>query len=166
MAATPAEAVYAVLQADATLAAIATGGGYLVDKLTTGGDKHPINPEDTPSAYSVANSVSRLLPCYTVMTQGRGPAGGRRTFSTRVEVRMYQRAGYDKTRAMMDRVYRLLAGAGGEGTVLTLTGGRQYEVMHVNDLTSSMDDSLQAGQGKRSASMEAALFDCVGGVPA
>lgn len=162
MAADLAGTVYTLLQADATLAALATGGGYHIDKLGSGGaDKHPINPEDTPGAYTTANNVSRLKPCYTVKTQSSSNVG-RRQYSVVVEVRCYERTGYENTRAMLDRIYALLDN--GLGSALTASS-KQYEVTESSRLLTLWDDSIPAGQGKRGASLEVATYVGLGGTP-
>lgn len=162
MAADVAGAVYAILQADATLGGLATGGGYHIDVLGAGGpDKSPLNPEDTPSAYQLTQGVPFLKPCYTVRTQGRQTVGLRQ-FSVTVEVRAYERKGYQNTRAILDRIYALLDG--GSGTVVT-AGGKRYILAHSTDLTASLDDSVISGGGKRGASLEAATYTATGGVP-
>jgi len=164
MAADLAGAIFTLLQADGTLTALATGGGYQIDKLGAGyADKHPINPEDTPAAYATSANVSRLQPCYTVATQSR-TTPGLKQLQVVVEIRCYERSGYVNTRAMLDRIYVLLMGANGEGTYLT-AGGKQYKVEHSTDLTSLYDDSIPAGQGKRGASVEAATYAGLGGTP-
>lgn len=162
MAADAAGAVYARLQGDLTLAALATGGGYHVDKIGTGGpDKSPINPEDTPDAYALTAGVPILKPCYTVQTQGRQSLGPRQ-FAITIEVRVYEAAGYQNTRAMLDRIYALLDG--GRGTVLSASG-KSYILRHGTDLTASMDDSVLRGPGKRGASLEAATYTATGAAP-
>jgi hypothetical protein len=162
MAADVAGAIFAVLQGDAALAALATGGGYHIDKIGSGGpDKSPINPEDTPTAYSLTNGIAFLKPCYTVRTQGRN-SQGLAQFAVTVEVRVYERQGYQNTRAMLDRIYRLLDA--GRGTVVS-SGGKGYVVTHSTDLTGMMDDSVISGGGKRGASLEAATYTAVGGTP-
>lgn len=162
MAADVAGAVYARLQADATLGALATGGGYHIDKIGTGGpDKSPINPEDTPSAYALTAGVPVLKPCYTVQTQGR-QAMGPGQFAITVEIRTYERAGYQNTRGMLDRIFTLLDG--GRGTVLSASG-KSYILRHGTDLTTSYDDSVTTGPSKRGASLEAATYTATGAAP-
>lgn len=89
--------VKAVLEADATLISLLTGGFY------AGGT---INRQDTPAAF---DGNSEILPCLLVNAGNTTPAGpfehSAREF---VDVYLYQRSGYDVIDQAIERVYVLL----------------------------------------------------------
>lgn len=163
MGATLAETMHETLTADATFAAILAGGLYLVDEpddaaVGAGAEQHPINPTDTPTAYTtvVGGSVKRLKPCGVVTTSTENTVQrgeGRQTF---VHLYFYDDLGYAKTRAARQRARVLLHNR------RVLVGSKGVELYHENDLTNSADDSLLGGDGKRPCSMERSVYQGVG----
>lgn len=157
MAATVTQALLAVLQADATLAAIVTGGIYSI----RASDKAPINENDTPNAYAeLASSggVKQLLPCM-VLSPSSGPnsegaAGcGRREW---YRVGAYERSGYVNCEAALERVHVLL-----HDTAIALDDGRNVDVQLVDTpIRGDIDDTIETGDD-RPASYEAARYTCV-----
>lgn len=161
MATTLAERVHEVLSADGTLMAILTGGLYLIDEPVTpgaGAEMHPINPTDTPSAYTTiaGGSVPRLKPCGTVQTTTENTVQtgqGRRTW---VWLTFYDRDGYAGTRSARERARAVL-----HDTVL-LAGGKNVELHHENDLTNEAERSIIGGDGKRPVAMERSHYSGIG----
>jgi len=125
----------AVLEADATLVALATGGIY--DYAETGPDG--ISRTGTPGAFD-SNEI--VEPCILLKSRGGVPDGaltdeGTQYLSVReaLEVWFYEDTGYSNIEAMRDRVYTLL-----HATQLPDT----FKVLWAGDVRSQRDTSLDA----------------------
>lgn len=114
--------VKAVLEADATLIGLLTGGFY------AGGT---INRQDTPGAF---DANSEILPCLLVNAGTTTPAGpfkdSARDF---VDVYFYQRSGYDVIDQAIERVYALLH---------RQKIGSGWEMLHFADNPDQVDQAL------------------------
>lgn len=89
--------VRAVLEADATLIGLLTGGFH------SGGT---INRQDTPGAF---DANSEILPCLLVNARPTTPAGPfKHSAREFVDVYLYQRSGYDVIDQAIEQVYTLL----------------------------------------------------------
>lgn len=157
MAATPGEALYDILDGDATLSATLTGGVYYVRS----DDKAPINEDDTAGAYEEvpgSNGVKRLLPC-AVITPSNGPDPVNETGSDRIEwyrIGVYEREGYANCEAALDRIHTLLHHVWDD-----LDDGRGVRFEHVGTpFRGQTDDTIETGDD-RPASYEAARYACV-----
>lgn len=148
------------LAADGLVSAIFTGGVYASQAGGAGGGVHPINPKDTPDAYTTdGDSQVRLLePCILLTVQSENPVGaggcGRQIV---VRVEAYQRDGYTSIRDGFARVRQVLhktqsAFAGVDGSVGYYT---EYLDTPFQNLT---DASLVTGAEKRPACFEAARY--------
>lgn len=97
--------VQAVLDADATLAAVLTGGVYAQDSVGE------ISRQNTPGAF---DGNAELLPCALVgegTETPRGPyrhAGSGDSVQTPIIIYFYEREGYVNTSTAMERVLTLL----------------------------------------------------------
>ena len=148
------------LEADGLVAAIFTGGIYASQAGGAGGGVHPINPTDTPTAYTVdATSGVRLLdPCILLTVQSENPVGaggcGRQII---VRVEGYQRDGYSSIRDGFARVRQLLHKTQGTFTGVDASVGYYIEYLDTpfQNLT---DASLVTGAEKRPACFEAARY--------
>lgn len=157
MAATVTQALLATLQADATLAAILTGGIY----TTRANENAPINETDTPSAYeelAASGGLKRLLPCMVISpfsgpnSEGATGMGRREWFRLGV----YERDGYVNCESALDRVHTLL-----HGETIALDDGRQIDVELVDTpFRGQVDPTIETGDD-RPASYEAARYTCV-----
>jgi len=169
MGATLAETVHELLIADVALMATLTGKVYLVDEPDQAqvgtdpvdpgkGMQHPINPTDTPTAYEIitGGGVKRLKPCALVTTSTEATTQQGEGRQTMVHVYFYDRVGYARTRAARVRARAVLHNR------KVTAGGKGVELMHLNDLTNSADDSLLGGDGKRPVSMERSVFEGLG----
>lgn len=160
MGATLAETVHELLTADASYAAKLPGGLYLVDEpvhasVGAGAEQHPINPKDTPNAYEAVGTsgVKNLTCCGVVMTSTESTVQmgqGRATF---VRLHFYDRVGYARTRAAREWARGILHDR------KVLAGSKSYELMHMQDLTNSGDESLTGGDGKRPPSLETSTYE-------
>lgn len=114
------DVVVAVLQGDATLAAILTGGVY--DQRAVG----EISRQKTPAAF---DAWAELKPCAIIAGEAATPWGPHRD-SGRVyfTVWLYQQHGSASVEAARTRVYTLL-----HRKQLSTTAGI-YEVRHANDV--------------------------------
>lgn len=128
-------AAKAVLEADATLVALATGGIY--DYAETGPDG--ISRTATPSAFD-SNEIIR--PCILLKSRGATPDGaltdeGTQYLSVRepLEAWFYEDTGYSNIEAMRNRVYTLL-----HAQQLTDT----FKVLWAGDVRTQRDTSLDA----------------------
>lgn len=126
--------IKALLEADATLLATATGGVWDFDETGRLG----ISRETTAAAYSVAGIIK---PC--VLVKGRGArADGAinddvaQIVSTReiVEIWFYQDIGYTTIRTMKARVYALLHGKRITGTFAVNWVGEIFTDMRDNEM--------------------------------
>lgn len=162
MAATIPQAIEALLEADATLMAILTGGVY----TERGDGRAPVSPADTPTAYSTdsTSGVVELKPCCVIRTEADvadGPAncGERKT----VRIGMYQKEGYGSTSSALDRVRVLL-----DNGFAQLDGGRTVHLWYLDaPFRESFDDSIEGGEGRREGvSYEAARYVAVTASPA
>jgi len=148
--------VEAVLEADATLVAILTGGIYTSRALGAAF----INETDTPSAYgalAASGGVVQLRPC-CVITPSSGPTSvgaagcGRQEW---LRIGVYDKQGYVNTEAALDRIHTLL-----HDTNINLTDGRSYCVEHVDTpYRAATDDTIMTGTSYP-ASHEAARYVC------
>lgn len=147
-------AIEAVLEADATLVAILTGGVYNSRDLGAAF----INETDTPAAFGTLASsggLVQLKPC-AVVSASSGPTPvdvcGRQEW---VKIGVYDKSGYANTEAALDRIHALL-----NDTTVTLTNGANYEVEHIDTpFRTATDDTVMTGTGKP-ASYEAARYRC------
>ena len=128
-------AAKAILEADATLVALATGGVY--DYAEAGPDG--ISRTTTPDAFD-SNGI--IKPCILLKSRGGVPDGaltdeGTQYLSVReaLEVWFYEDTGYANIEAMRDRVYTLL-----HATQLTNT----FKVLWSGDVRNQRDTSLDA----------------------
>lgn len=162
MATTIPQAVEAVLEADATLMAILTGGVY----TERGDGRAPISPADTPTAYTTdaTSGVVELNPCAVLRVEADvadGPAWcGQRTT---LRVGVYQKEGYGSTGSALARISALL-----HNGFTTLTNGHNVHMFWLdNVIREGYDDSIEGGEGKREGvSYEAARYVCVTAGPA
>ena len=139
MATTAKAAVAAVLAADATFLALATGG------VITG--RYPVNETDTPDAYAAdaGSGVVILQPCMVVMDNSEavvGPGGG-----IGREQWLYLSAlsadDYGRVNDMQERAHALL-----HDTHIALTGGGWLHTEHVDTPIPQGDDpSVETGVG-------------------
>ncbi len=157
MATTIPQAVETVLEADATLMAILTGGVY----TERGDGRAPVSPADTPTAYTTdaTSGVVELLPCAVIRTEADvadGPAWcGQRTT---VRIGVYQKEGYASTGPALARIHALL-----HNGFTTLTNGHNVHMFWLDNIArESFDDSIEGGEGRREGvSYEAARYVCV-----
>lgn len=125
-------AVVAKLQADATLAALLTGGIYADTALVGGVGLNGINVRDTPAAFDASGY---LLPCARVRERAPQPYPASRplrfaypavTARTVVEIHLYQNAGtgWATVTTAKARVFALLEGKSATGIfVMRWSGG-------------------------------------------
>jgi hypothetical protein len=102
--------IKALLEADATLLAIATGGVYDYDEVGRLG----LGRDVAPTAYGT-NGI--IKPCVVVKGRGPRPTGAVQddvlqvsSTSEVVEIWLYQDEGYTTIKTMEDRIYTLLHG--------------------------------------------------------
>lgn len=125
------QAVISLLENDATLMAILTGGVY---------DRREISRTLTPAAYSV---VGALKPCAVVTLEVTTPLGPAEfDFETvYFQVWLYEEAGnhYAAIDPARDRVRALL-----HRQSVTITNGCVHEIRHADGLGDSFDEALNA----------------------
>jgi len=148
------------LEADGLVAAIFTGGVYASQAGGAGGGVHPINPTDTPDAYTVdpTSGVQLLAPCLLLTVQSEAPVGaggcGRQII---VRVEGYQRDGYTAIRDGFARVRQLLHKT--QSTFTGVDGSVGYYIEYLdNPFMNLTDSSLVIGAEKRAACFEAARY--------
>lgn len=157
MAANIPQAIEAVMEADATLMAILTGGVY----TERGDGRAPVSPADTPSAYSTdaTSGVIELKPCAVLRTEADVPDGpawcGQRTT---LRIGVYQKEGYTSTAAALARIHALL-----HNGFTTLDNGHNVHLFKLDTpIRESFDESIEGGEGRRAGvSYEAARYVCV-----
>lgn len=114
-----------VLQADATLAALLTGGVHEAE----------ISRQTTPGAF---NEFAELKPCATVRAETMTPWGPHeRSARLYVLVWFYQQTGYAEIAAARRRVYDLL-----HRQRFVATDERIYDVVHTDDLLETDEPAL------------------------
>jgi hypothetical protein len=117
-------AIYEVLDDDATLGALLTGGVYDAGELTR---------QDTPSAF---DSNKEILPCALMQVESEVPFGPFDTSSREfVVIRFYQRRGYATIDAALARVFDLLNRQRVEDEGV-------WEIRHVDDVRDTWDQAL------------------------
>lgn len=157
MATSTSDAIRAILAADATYAALSTGG--IVSLNTTGAA--PVNLEDTPAAYADVGGVKTFAHPVTVVAvnldMSVGPTGMGLQESVRLSV--YQPRGYDVTHAMLRRARVLLHGSDG-GNWFTMADGRRMHVAHESTpFRETVDPTIKGlARGTPAASMEGARY--------
>lgn len=122
-------AIVTLLQSDATLTGILTGGVYRAKEVSR---------KETPNAF---DSKKELLPCALVKGETATPWGPH-DHSGRLYVALYfyQRSGTASIEAARARVYELL-----HRQKLTPEDGTGcYEIVHTGDLLDMEDTALQA----------------------
>lgn len=118
------DTITALLQNDATLAAILTGGVHHVQEISR---------QTTPAAY---DANRELKPCALVKAEAATPWGVHRDSSRLyVVIYFYDRHGYTNIEAARRRVYDLLHRVKVIGS---------YEVRHANDMLDQEDEPLGA----------------------
>lgn len=144
------------LAADGLMSSIWDGGIYAEHEGGEGNGVHPINPEDTPSAYDVgADDVATLKPCGLVSISSEARVGPGSCFR-QIMLRLggYQQDGFTAIRSGLARARALLDKTNG-----SLDDGSGYYIEYLDTpITGSTDDSLIGGTGKRPPSYEAARF--------
>ena len=117
-------AAKAILEADATLLATATGGIWDLDEAGPNG----LSRTTTGAAFD-ANEI--VKPALLLKSRGERPDGqlvdeAEQYNSTRepLEIYAYQDSGYDDIQTMLDRCYVLLQAQQLTGTFMALWGGR------------------------------------------
>jgi len=119
-------AIVAVLQADATLTGLLTGGIY--DAGVVG----EISRVTTPAAF---DEHSEVLPCALVKLASEAPDGPFPTASVLgVDLYLYQRAGYGSIDAAVARIFVLLH--------RQRVGNGVWQVTHAGDLRDLRDEAL------------------------
>ena len=155
------QAVEAVLEADATLMAILTGGVY----TERGDGRAPVSPADTPTAYSTdaTSGVIEILPCAVIRTEADVPDGlTGHAQRTTLRIGVYERQGYASTGAALARIHTLLQNA-----FTTLDNGHNVHTFLLDRIRESFDESIEGGEGRRAGvSYEAARYVCVTAGPA
>lgn len=128
-------AAKALLEADATLVAAATGGIYDLEETKRLG----VNRTTVPGAY---DSDGIIKPCVLVKSRSAIPDGaladdGNQYVSLRqiLEVWFYQDSGYSTIETMRNRVYLLLQAKQLDGTFMCYWNG---------DLTNQRDEEMDA----------------------
>ncbi|GIV73540.1 hypothetical protein [Caldilinea sp.] len=121
------DAVVTLLQNDATLAAILTGGVHRAVEISR---------QETPGAF---DNNRELLPCALVKQEsatswGPHPHSGR----LYIAVWFYQRRGYDAVEAARKRVYQLLH----RRKLMPGDGSGCYEMRHAGDLLDAEEAEL------------------------
>lgn len=124
--------VKAILEADATLLAAATGGIY--DLTETGAEG--INRTTVPAAFD-SNLI--IKPCILVKLRSSIPdsqvvdnANQLMSFRDMVECWLYQFGAYDQITAMSSRIYALLSGKHLTGTALVMWAGDTQPMRNVD----------------------------------
>lgn len=125
-------AIKTLLEADATLMAILTGGIH---------DRTEISPKLTPDAY---DDRGDLKPCAVLRMSSATPKG---TFDNAADqyfqLYFYQKKGdYDEIDAAMARAWTLLSTTEDNLVEVAITTGYVYEIRHANDFLDSWDDPL------------------------
>ncbi len=142
-------AAKAILEADATLLATATGGVWSFDETGRLGLSRTL----TPAAF---DSTGRIKPCVLLKVRSRGPFGGiadggSQFVATRevLEVWLYEDTGYANIDIMRDRVFTLLHNVQLSGSFACLW---EWDVRGARDtdLDASVERSDYAVIGKRS----------------
>ncbi len=149
--------VRAILAADATYAALSTGGIVAIN--ATGAA--PVNTTDTPLAYATVSGVKTFTNPVTVVAvsadEAVGPAGI--GIDELVRISWYAPAGYVTTRAMRLRARVLLHGDDGE-MWFTFDDGRRccirYDGSGFRETVEPTIKGLPSGQP--AASMESSRF--------
>jgi len=133
-------AAKAILEADATLVAAATGGIYDLGETGPNG----ISRTTTPDAF---DDNEMIEPCILVKTRGSTPDGAlvdeaEQYASARqvLEVWFYEHSGYDNIDTMRDRVYTLLHAVQLADTFRVLWAGDLGQ-QRDTDLDASLDRS-------------------------
>lgn len=122
-------AIVALLQADATLLALLTGGVHRAQEISRQG---------TPTAYDANKEIK---PCVLVKQEVATPWGVHHD-SGRLYVMMYfyERSGYTSIEAARSWVYALLH----RSQVTPVGGGGCYEIRHESDVLDQEDAALGA----------------------
>ena len=155
------DAVQELLEADAPVVALLTGGVYTDTATVAGGMSHPIGPTRTPAAFETsAGGIKRLKPCALVAPNTVQRAGPGKCFAREyVRVAIYQETGFATVRAAARAVRDALDGARVE-----LDDGRWLLIEWEDDPTLDGEDpSLVVGDGKRPASMCICRYSAVTG---
>lgn len=127
------DTIVAVLQADATLTSLLTGGIYDYK------DVKEISREFTPDAY---DEYLELKPTALVREESTVPGGPLRDSATIwIAIFFYQRAGYDIIQQARHRTYQLLH----RSQPISLDPNHSFfEIRHANDLSGQEDIALNA----------------------
>lgn len=149
-------AIAAVLAADSTLSALATGG------VITG--RYPVNETTTPGAYAAdsGSGVVILQPCLVVSASSEstvGPGGGigREEW---LRLSALSADDYDRTNDILERAHAVL-----HDTRIALTGGAWLHVEHVDTpIRRGEDPSVETGVGgAKGACLDAARYRVTSG---
>lgn len=160
----PAESVCKRLREDPLTSAIFSGGIYVSHGGGDGEGVHPINPVDTPDAYTdEPGNFKTLLPTALITVGADGPMLAGRDTIRRIFLMLhgYQAEGYSEVRDGLVRARQVLHKTNhGTYRPTALTDSDLFYVIEYVDtpLSGLTDKSVTTGKGKRPACYEAARF--------